>query len=271
MTNIIYPVLILAGLGLLFGVLLSIASMAFAVKIDPKIGAVLDALPGANCGACGYPGCEGLAEAIAKGKAPVNSCPIGGQKVADNVAEIMGLNAANVERNVATVLCQGDKDKAKDKYNYEGLNDCRVEIGLADGSKACPYGCLGCGTCYDVCDFDAIRMIDGIAVIDKDKCTACMKCIDICPKSIIKLVPYEQDVVVKCMSEDVGRDVRGYCDIGCIACRICVKNCPEDAFIFEDNLARIDYSKCTNCGICVEKCPTKCIVMTDEGVAVKSA
>ena len=117
MTNIIYPILVLGGLGLLFGVLLSIASKAFAVKVDPKIGEVLDALPGANCGACGFPGCEGLATAIAEGRAPVNSCPIGGQKVADKVAEIMGLNAANVERNVAVVLCQGDKDKAKENMN----------------------------------------------------------------------------------------------------------------------------------------------------------
>lgn len=272
MTNIIYPVLILAALGLLFGVLLSIASKVFAVEVDPKITELLDALPGVNCGACGFPGCEGLAESIAKGESGVNECPIGGQKVADNLAEIMGLNAANVERNVAEVLCQGDADTAKNKFNYEGINDCRVEIDLADGAKACPYGCLGCGTCYDVCPFDAIRMVNGLAIIDKEKCTACMKCIDICPKHIIKLVPYDKDVIVRCMSEDKGRDVRGYCSIGCIGCRICVKNCPEDAFIFENNLARIDYSKCTECGICVEKCPTKCITMDEEGkLTVESA
>lgn len=270
MTNIINPVLVLAGLGMLFGVLLSIASKAFAVKIDPKITEVLDALPGANCGACGFPGCEGLATAIANGEAPVNSCPIGGQKVADNVADIMGLNAANMEKKVATVLCQGDCEKAKEKYEYEGINDCRVEMNLADGAKTCPYGCLGCGTCFDVCPFDAIRMVDGIAVIDKEKCTACMKCIDICPKHIIQLVPYDNKVVVKCKSEDKGKDVRGYCSIGCIGCRICVKNCPEDAFTFENNLARINYDKCTNCGICVEKCPAKCIHLSDDGIVVEN-
>lgn len=259
MTNIIYPVIVLGGLGLLFGVLLSIASKAFAVKVDPKIGAVLDALPGANCGACGFPGCEGLATAIAEGNAPVNSCPIGGQEVADNVAAIMGLNSANVERNVAVVLCQGSKEKAKDKYKYEGIEDCRVQSQLADGCKACSYGCLGCGTCYDVCQFDAIRMVDGIAVIDKEKCTACMKCIDICPKKIIELVPYNNEYVVKCKSEDKGKEVRANCSIGCIGCRICVKNCPEDAFTFENNLAKINYDKCTNCGICEQKCPTKAI------------
>ncbi len=268
MTNIIYPILVLGGLGLLFGVLLSIASKAFAVKVDPKIGEVLDALPGANCGACGFPGCEGLATAIAEGRAPVNSCPIGGQKVADKVAEIMGLNAANVERNVAVVLCQGDKDKAKEKYEYDGIEDCRVQIDLADGCKSCSYGCLGCGTCQDVCQFDAIDMVNGIAVINKEKCTACMKCIEVCPKKIIELVPYDNEYIVKCKSEDKGKEVRGNCTIGCIGCRLCVRNCPVDAFTFENNLAKINYDICTNCGICEEKCPTKAIYTSKKEATV---
>lgn len=270
MENIIQPVAVLGGLGLTFGVLLSIASNAFAVKIDPLIGSVLDALPGVNCGACGYPGCEGLANAIVDGKAPVTACPVGGQEVANNVAEVMGLNAGNLERNVAVVLCQGDCDKAKEKYRFEGINDCRIQNDLADGSKACSFGCLGCGTCYDVCPFDAIEMVNGVAVIIRDKCTACMKCIEICPKNIIDLVPYRNEVVVKCISKDPGREVRQYCSIGCIGCKICVKACPEDAYIFEDNLARIDYEKCTNCQICVAKCPTKCIhtiIEDDEVIA----
>ncbi|MDR7870283.1 MAG: RnfABCDGE type electron transport complex subunit B [Tissierellaceae bacterium] len=259
MENILYPVSVLGGFGLLFGVLLSIASVVFKVEVDPKITEVLDALPGANCGACGFPGCGGLATAIAEGRAPVNSCPIGGQKVADHVAEIMGVNAQGVDKNVAVVLCQGSKAKAKDKAKYEGVQDCRYEIEAADGCKSCSYGCLGCGTCYDVCAFDAIRMVDGVAVIDKDKCTACMKCIDVCPKKIIELVPYDNEYVVKCKSEDPGKVVRSACSIGCIGCKICVKNCPSDAFTFENNLAKINYDKCTNCGICEEKCPTKAI------------
>lgn len=259
MENILYPVGVLGGFGLLFGVLLSIASAVFKVDVDPKIEEVLEALPGANCGACGFPGCEGLAVAIAEGRSPVNACPIGGQSTADTLAQIMGVNSEGVDKNVAVVLCQGSKSKARDKAIYEGVQDCRYETELADGCKACSYGCLGCGTCYDVCDFDAIRMIDGLAVIDKDKCTACMKCIDICPKKIIELVPYDNEYIVKCKSEDKGKEVRGNCDIGCIACRLCVRNCPEDAFTFENNLAKIIYDKCTNCGICEEKCPTKCI------------
>ena len=259
MTDILSPIIVLGSLGLIFGVLLSVASNVFAVEVDPKVEAVRSALPGANCGACGFPGCDGLANAIAEGSAPVTSCPVGGAAVADEIADIMGVNAANLDRNVATVLCQGDCDKAKEKFIYEGVQDCRAANIVQGGSKACSYGCLGCGTCKDVCEFDAIQIIDGIAVIDKDKCTACLKCIEVCPKSIIELVPYDNEYIVKCKSNDTGKEVRGKCTVGCIGCQICVRNCPEDAFSFENNLAKINYEKCINCGICAEKCPTKAI------------
>lgn len=264
MKEILNPMLVLGGLGFIFAVLLSIASQVFAVKIDPKVDEVRNALPGANCGACGYPGCDGLANAIVEGKAPVTACSVGGQVVAESLASIIGVNAANMERNVATVLCQGDCDKAKDKYIYDGIKDCRAENILQGGSKACTYGCLGCGTCMDVCPFDAIYMENGIAVVDKDKCTACMKCIDVCPKSIIELVPYDNQYVVKCKSVDKGKEVRSNCTIGCIGCQICVKNCPVDAFTFENNLAKINYQVCINCGICASKCPTKAIFSNKE-------
>lgn len=257
--DIINPIIVLGGLGLLFGVLLSVASNVFAVEVDPKVEAIRSALPGANCGACGFPGCDGLAKAIAEGRAPVTACPVGGVPVAQSVADIMGVNATNVDRNVATVLCQGDCERAKEKFIYEGIKDCRAANIVQNGSKLCSYGCLGCGTCKDVCEFDAIDMINGIAVINKDKCTACMKCINVCPKAIIELVPYDNEYIVKCKSRDTGKEVRSKCTVGCIGCQICVKNCPEDAFIFENNLAKINYEKCINCGICAEKCPTKAI------------
>lgn len=257
--SIVYPIAVLGGLGLLFGVGLSLASKAFSIDSDPRIDEVRKALPGANCGACGYPGCDGLATAIVAGEAPVNACSVGGAPVAEVVADIMGVNAAESIRYVATVLCQGDCDKAKEKYIYDGIQDCRAQNILAGGSKSCSYGCLGCGTCKDVCEFDAIQIIDGIAVIDKEKCTSCKKCISVCPKGIIELIPYEQEVIVRCKSNDSGKIVRGNCSIGCIGCRICVRNCPEEAFMFENNLAKIDYEKCINCGICAEKCPTKAI------------
>lgn len=257
--DILNPIIVLGGLGLAFGVLLSVASNVFHVAVDPKVEEVRNALPGANCGACGFPGCDGLAKAIAEGRAPVNGCPVGGKPVAEKLAEIMGTNAGEVNKNVATVLCQGDCNKAKLKYKYEGIKDCRAENILQGGSKACSYGCLGCGTCKDVCQFDAIEIIDGVAFIDKDKCTACMKCIEVCPKAIIELVPYNKEYVVKCKSKDTGKEVRQKCSIGCIGCQICVKNCPVNAFSFEDNLAKINYDICINCGICEQKCPTKAI------------
>lgn len=259
MTDILNPILVLGGLGLAFGVLLSIASNVFAVEVDPKVEKVRSALPGANCGACGFPGCDGLANAIAEGNAAVNACNVGGKPVAEQIADIMGVNAANVERKVATVLCQGDCNKAKEKYRYEGIRDCRAANILQGGSKSCSFGCLGCGTCKEVCQFGAIEMIDGVAFINKDKCTSCMKCIEVCPKGIIELVPYDNQFVVKCKSKDSGKEVRQKCTIGCIGCQLCVKNCPSDAFSFENNLAKINYEKCINCGVCAEKCPTKAI------------
>lgn len=268
--SIFEPISVLGGLGIIFGAGLSVASKIFEVETDPKVEEVRQALPGANCGACGFPGCDGLANAIAQGKAAVNACSVGGQLVADKVAAIMGVDSLETEKNVAVVLCQGDCEKAKDKYIYDGIADCRAQNILAGGGKSCSYGCLGCGTCKDVCEFDAIEIINGIAVIDKEKCTACEMCIGVCPKHIIELVPYKQKVIVKCKSQDSGRDVRGNCSVGCIGCRICVRNCPEEAFNFENFLAEINYDKCTNCGICVEKCPTKAIWSDLEEVMAKA-
>lgn len=262
MNIILEPITVLGGLGLIFGTSLSLASKVFAVKVDPKIEKVRNILPGANCGACGYPGCDGCASAIVEGEAPVTACSVGGQSVADEVSEIMGADAAEMVKEVATVLCQGDCEKAKEKYAYTGMRDCRAQNILAGGSKSCSYGCLGCGTCKDVCDYDAIKIINGVAFVDKEKCVACGACIDVCPKGIIELVPYDNEVVVKCKSNDKGKVVRKNCSTGCIGCQICVKSCPQDAFTFENYLAKINYEKCINCGICATKCPTNAIHST---------
>ncbi|MFV9568642.1 MULTISPECIES: RnfABCDGE type electron transport complex subunit B [Thermoanaerobacter] len=256
MSGILYAIVVLGGLGFLFGSSLSLASKIFAFETNPKVKKIREVLPGANCGACGYPGCDAYANAIVEGKAPVNACSVGGNSVAKKIAEIMGVDDVEVERKVATVLCQGDRSKAKDKYLYNGIRDCRAQNILAGGCKSCPYGCLGCGTCVDVCDYGAIQIINGVAVIDKEKCVACKACIEVCPKGIIELVPYNQEVIIKCKSNDPGKVVRGYCSVGCIGCQICVRSCPEKAITFENYLAKINYEKCTNCGICAEKCPT---------------
>ena len=257
--EILKPVLVLGVLGLLFGVLLSIASKVFAVEMNPVVGNILGVLPGANCGACGFPGCEGLANAIAEGKAPTNACPIGGNAVAQKVAAILGSEAGEVARQVAVVRCNGTCDLAKDKYNYYGIKDCRYMAQIGGGNKACSYGCLGCGTCKDVCPFDAIEMADGVAHIIKDKCKACNKCVVICPKKIIELMPYDRHTVIKCASQDKGKTVRENCKVGCIGCQICVKKCPKQTINFENNLAHIDYSGCIDCKTCVKNCPMKTI------------
>lgn len=263
MNTIIYSVSVLGGLGLLFGIILSLASKAFAVEVDPRVEEIRKVLPGANCGACGFPGCDGLADAIAKGTAPVNGCSVGGQPVSEKVGEIMGVNAEADKKMVATVLCQGSGCKAKDKFVYDGIKDCRAANKIAGGSKSCNYGCLGFGTCQTACQFDAIDVIDGIAVIDREKCTGCKQCIEVCPKNIIEMVPYEQRTVIKCFSNDSGKVVRKNCTIGCIGCGICVKNCPFSAITIENNLAKINYEECyvncEACGICAEVCPTGAI------------
>lgn len=263
MNTMVYSVSVLGGLGLLFGIILSLASKAFAVETDPKVEEIRKVLPGANCGACGFPGCDGLADAIVRGEAEVSGCSVGGQPVADKVGAIMGVDAIADEKMVATVLCQGNDCKAKEKFEYDGIEDCRAANQIAGGSKACNYGCLGFGTCQTVCQFDAINIVDGVAVIDREKCTGCKKCLEVCPKNIIEMVPYEQKTVVKCFSNDSGKVVRKNCSIGCIGCGICVKNCPFEAITMEDNLAKIDYDKCYKnaeaCGICAEICPTGAI------------
>ncbi len=253
------PILALGLIGGVFGIILQFASTVFYVEEDIRVVEVDEALPGANCGACGFPGCNGLANAIVAGEAPVNACPVGGQPTADAVARIMGVDSAAVSKNVAVVICQGDCDKAVDKFQFDDVQDCRTRNMYYEGNKECSYGCLGGGTCYDVCDYDAIRMVNGIAVIDKDKCTACNRCIEVCPKHVIEMVPYEAETVIKCNSNDGGKDVKNACSIGCIGCRICVKSCPENTITFSDKLAKIDYTGCVQCGVCVEKCPTKCI------------
>lgn len=258
--QILTPILILGALGLLFGALLSVASRIFAVELDPMVGNILGVLPGANCGACGFPGCEGLANAIASGRAPVNACTIGGPAVADKVAALMGTTAEATDRMVAVVHCNGTCANAVSKYEYFGLRDCRYVAQIGGGNKACYYGCLGCGTCKDVCPFDAIEMRDGVAYILKEKCKACNKCIEICPKKLIALMPYKRHTYVACRSRDKGKTVKEACAVGCIGCSMCAKKCPKETIVVEGNLAAIRYEGCVDCGICVKTCPTKAIL-----------
>ncbi len=259
MSTLVITIISLCIIGVVAAVILYLVAQKFKVEEDPRIDIVNELLPGANCGGCGFPGCMALAESIAKGESSVNACPVGGEACAVKIGDIMGVAAGGGDKIVADVICMGNCESAKEKYVYEGINDCRAAAALSGGSKACSYGCLGLGTCKDVCDFDAIDIVDGVAVINEDNCVMCGKCVDICPKHVIAKKPEKKTVVVKCNSKDFGKAVKDKCTVGCIGCGVCVKMCKFDAIIFEDKIAKVDYDKCVECQACVMKCPVKVI------------
>lgn len=258
-TGVIIAACLVGGTGLIIGLLLGFAGKVFQVEVNEKEIAVREQLPGNNCGGCGYAGCDALAKAIANGEAKANACPVGGAPVAAAIGEIMG-SAVEVVKKVAFVKCSGTCEQAKDRFIYYGNESCVEAVSsTGGGQKACSYGCLGLGSCVKVCDFDAIHIVDGVAVVDKEKCVACGKCVARCPKHMIELVPYENKHLVGCNSNDKGKDVKAVCNAGCIGCKMCEKICESGAIHVENNLAHIDYTKCTNCGKCAEKCPVKII------------
>lgn len=253
--KILLPVLIFIGLGLLMGALLALASKLFAVKMDEKAEAIKECLPGANCGGCGYSGCDAYAAAVSAGDAPVNKCSVGGAEAASKIAQIMGVDAGEQVRMRAQVMCSGTGEYAKKKYIYEGIDDCVAASKIGGGDKMCKNGCIGLGTCVRACPFDAIVVEDGVAAVDYSKCKGCGICVSACPKGIIKLIPFDAKHWVGCMSVDDGKNTRKVCDVGCISCKICQKNCPAGAINVDNFVASIDYDKCTGCDICTDKCP----------------
>lgn len=260
MTGLIMAAGIIGAIGIIIGVLLGFASEKFKVEVDERELLVRAELPGNNCGGCGFPGCDGLANAIAAGTAPVNACPVGGPAVAAKIGAIMGVESGAAEKKVAFVKCKGTCDKTRVQYNYYGIDDCtKVAVVPGAGEKACSYGCMGYGSCVKACAFDAIHVVDGVAVVDKEKCVACGKCVATCPNHLIELVPYSAQHLVQCSSHDKGKDVKAKCENGCIGCTLCTRQCEFDAIHMDNNVAVIDYSKCTNCGKCAAKCPSKII------------
>ncbi len=257
--EILIPILILAALGLLFGIGLAIASKKLKVEVDPRLEKIHGLLPGSNCGACGGAGCFGFAEDILSGKRNVAACRVSEEAVKEKVALLLGQKLEEQVKKIAVLHCAGGK-KVKDRFFYHGIKDCIAVNQVLGGQKECIFGCLGFATCEKACPFDAIKMSDqGLPVVDVKKCRACNKCVLVCPKKLFSLLPVTHNVYVACSSHDLGRDTKAVCAVGCIACRLCEKACPVDAIHVIDNLAVIDYNKCTSCGKCVEVCPMKTI------------
>lgn len=258
--NILFAVLVLGALGLIFGAVLAIAGKVFAVEKDERYDKILELLPGANCGGCGFAGCAAYADAIVNEGADVTCCPASSDEARAEIARIMGVQLTKNERLTALVRCNGG-NRSKKKFEYAGLSDCVAAMRVAGGPLECQYGCLGMGTCVSACPFGAIAINEnGVAEVNHELCTGCLKCVAACPRNIIIPVPYTADVNVVCASHEKGAILRKICDIGCLGCKICVKTCKHDAIHVEDNLASIDYTKCTGCGECAEKCPRHLIV-----------
>ena len=268
MTEILIGIAILGGLGLIFGLVRAAASKVFHVETDPRLDALNECLPGANCGGCGYAGCGGYAEAVLNGEAEIGKCASGGDECAQAMGKIMGQEVGTVARKVALVRCSGyrgvdaeGKELGKKlKAEYEGFHDCLAATKVGgNGPIACKFGCLGFGNCVKACKYDAISIKNGVAKVDTEKCVGCMACAASCPRKLIVPVGYGNNVIIACNSHAKGAiTVRG-CSQGCIGCGLCMKICPHDAIRVENNLAVIDYEKCTSCGLCAAVCPKKLI------------
>ena len=248
---------VLALIGGVFGIVLTIVSRLFGTQTDPRVEQIEEALPGANCGGCGYAGCAAYAEAIVKGEAPPDACAPGGEGTVQTIARIMGVEVGEGVKKVAIIHCNGKN--AKNRFDYAGVRDCRAATLVQGGFTQCTYGCLGLGTCVSACPFGALEMKDGFPHVIEEKCVACGKCVDACPRDLIELVPLSSSVHVLCSSRDKGKDVKAACDVGCIGCKKCEKVCPVDAVHVTDFLSKIDYDKCISCGKCVKECPTSAI------------
>lgn len=262
--TILYSTLVLLVLALLFGFTLAVLGKKFAVREDERIKLVREKLSGANCGGCGFAGCDAFAKAVVEGKADINACAATSADNKKAIADIMGQNITS-EDTVIVVACSGG-DNALNKYEYMGYGNCRSMELLGGGKKQCKWGCLGMGSCVETCPFGAMEIgKNGYAQVNRDKCVACGKCIDACPKRLVKRIPASAKYYVACSNCLRGlKDVRALCSAGCIGCGLCAKVCPNGAITLIDNLAVIDYQKCTGCGICASKCPSKCILQVSK-------
>lgn len=267
MLTAFHIIIVMAVLGLLFGLVLATANKKFSVEVNPLIHVIEDILPKGQCGACGFPGCQAYAEAVVLNESVApNKCVPGGQSVADRVAELTGKIAEKIEPRVALIRCSGGTDRAVQSFRYSGIMDCVAASLVQGGPKGCKYGCMGFGTCVRNCPFGAISMGEnGLPVVNAKLCTGCGACEAVCPKNVIAMTPKDAKVIISCNSKDKGAVARKLCQSACIGCGLCVKNCKFGAVRLENNLAIIDCSVCiqNNCTEprCTEKCPTKAITL----------
>jgi len=258
-------VLVLLGLGLLTAAILAAASRVFHVSEDPRVAAVLEALPGANCGGCGFAGCEGYAKAVVTDPSlPPNRCCAGGAATAAKVSELTGKAAAASEAMHSFRRCNKRQGNVGLRYTYQGIPSCAAVAALADGAEMCSYSCLGYGDCVSSCPFDALSIRDGLAVVDEAACTGCGKCAEVCPRHVLELVPSRARVAVTCATLDKLKAVTEVCGVGCIKCLRCVKACPAKAVQLENGRIQIDHEKCLahgdSCGqACVASCARKAL------------
>jgi len=262
MSTLVISLISLGAIALIFGIILAIADSKLRVEVDPRIDKIEEALPSANCGACGYAGCRQYATAIVEEDADIDKCPVGGQEVMENIAEIMGVKAGTSEKKIARLHCRGTEQVAKRKALYEGIKTCRAATLISSGDKLCDWGCLGYGDCERSCPFDAISMgNDGLPKVDEEKCTACGNCVEACPRDLFELHDFNQNVIVFCKSQDKAKQAKQACKNACIACTICVRKCPSGAIQMQDNCAVVVSPKklTEECYEGVKKCPTGAI------------
>ncbi len=261
--DILIPFIILGAMAAVFAIVLAIAGSKLAVKLDERVQRINELLTGANCGCCGYAGCEAFAKALIKGDAKIIDCPSTTKENKELIADLLGSEVGEVEPTIVVCACNGGY-RCLDKYDYQGYGDCASIELLAGGKKACPTGCIGAGKCVDVCPFHAIDILgDGVAVVNQEKCVQCGTCITACPKNLMTRLPAKAKVYIACSNHDRGREIRKICSAGCIGCGLCAKVCEAGAITMVDGLPVFDYDKCTNCRKCVEKCPSKCILTLD--------
>ncbi|MEA1912514.1 MAG: RnfABCDGE type electron transport complex subunit B [candidate division WOR-3 bacterium] len=267
MSSIIIPVAVLGGLALVFGCFLVFSAEKFKVELDERVKKIKDVLPGIDCGACGAPGCTHFAEGVVNNKYPVNGCKVGGEEVANKIAEIMGVNVEVGEEKVAVLRCLGDRDTAKKIADYKGIETC-VALNLLGGNKGCQYGCLELGDCVRACPSKAIIMGDkGLPYVLEDRCTGCGVCVETCPRGLFELIPRTQDIYIACRSYDDAKTVKQVCSRGCVGCSLCARITEDEIITMDGNLPEIHWNKLKDSKPleqALEKCPSKTFVRRSE-------